>query len=59
MFERASTIPANSLRILANSRHIVISDLLARPGRYLQNNLVQRVGSKDVDVITGVSPASW
>ena len=55
---RESTIPANSLGILADSRHITVLNLLARPGHNLQNDLVQRVGSKDIDVIAGVGPAS-
>jgi hypothetical protein len=36
----------------------MVLDLLARPGHNLQNDLVQRVGSKDIDVIAGVGPAS-
>jgi hypothetical protein len=55
---KKSTIPANSLGILANSRHIIILNLLARPSYNLQNDLVQCVGSKDVDVIARVGPAS-
>jgi len=55
---RELTIPTNFLSILADSRHIMVLNLLARPGHNLQNDLVQRVGSKDIDVIAGVGPAS-
>ena len=55
---RCIFIPANSLGILADLRHIIVLDLPARTGHNLQNDLVQRVGSKDIDVIAGVGPAS-
>ena len=52
------TIPTNSLGILADSRHILVLNLLACPSHNLQKDLVHRVGSKDIDVIASVGPAS-
>jgi hypothetical protein len=48
----------NSLRVLADPRDVVVTNFSTRTGRNLQNDLVQRVRPKNVDVIAGVGAAS-
>jgi len=38
-----STIPSNSLGILADSRDVVVLNLITRPSRHFEDDLVQRV----------------